>query len=197
MKQGNKSIFNKMAGTYNNSWIRSKAKERRVRRIVSKFGIKKGMTIVEAGAGSGQFTPFILEKTRKVILVDISDRMLRAAKKSLKVKTVKFMNASVSKIRLKRQSVGMVICFNSFPHFYPKQRVIKEFSRILKKKGILIISHTVSREYINKMHKKYGFDMKKHVLPKKAELKDMLEKNGFRLNLYYNGNYYILRAVKE
>ena len=194
-----RKYFDYIAGDYINTWVKSKKKAARVRRITSGFGLKKGMAVLEAGAGNGQFTPFILERTGKkgkIHLVDYSEKMLKIAKKNLKNYPVKMSKSDVAELPVKNRPYDMVLCFNSFPHFYPKEKTLKEFHRVLKKNGKLVVAHTARASYINNMHAKYGFDMKKHYLPLKKEMQKLTDKTGFKIVSYYNKNYYLLKAVK-
>lgn len=195
-----RKYFDYIAEDYVNAWLKSKKKAARVRKITARFGLKKGMKVLEAGAGSGQFTPFIMEragKNGKIHLVDYSSKMVKIAEKNLKNYPVKISKNNVAKLPVKSGSFDMALCFNSFPHFYPKEKTLKEFHRVLKAGGKLVIAHTTGAFYINKLHSKYGFDMRKHYLPLKKEMKELLEKAGFRITGYYNRNYYLLKAVKK
>jgi ubiquinone/menaquinone biosynthesis C-methylase UbiE len=201
MVNENKKIFNKLAQSYKNLWVNDIKEKRRVEKIVKIFGLKKGMCVLEPGCGRGEFTPFILNKTGsqgKVYLVDIADKMMNYAKNNLKkYKNIKFFNCCASKIPLQSQILDMVVVFNSFPHFYPKEKFIKEFNRLLKEKGILIICHDMPSRKINELHNKEKFNMKKNILPDKKEMFKMLMKQGFVVKKYENKEYYFLKAQKQ
>ncbi|MCX8094062.1 MAG: methyltransferase domain-containing protein [Candidatus Goldbacteria bacterium] len=201
MENENKKIFNNIARNYNNKWVDNKTEEKRIEKIVSYFGLKKGMTIMEPGCGKGDFTPFILKKIGKegfIYLVDISDEMLKYARKKVgKYKNIKFINSCASEIPIKEKSIDAVIAFNSFPHFYPKQRFVKEFYRVLKEKGFLIIAHDIPKKEINNIHKKAKFNMNKNSLPSRKEMFKILKKQGFVVEKYINKGYYLLKAVKS
>ena len=200
MTAGNKNFFDKAACSYTNPWMKSKKAEKKVRKIAGRFGIKKGMSIVEAGCGNGEFTRFIIERAGEngnICLVDSSRRMLLKAKKRMKHnKDIKYRNRCVTKTGIKGKSADMVVCFNSFPHFYPKEKTLKEFRRVLKDKGALVISHDINISTINRMHGEIGFNMKKHRMPLKGEMKEILGKTGFKMVSYTNNSYYLLKAKK-
>lgn len=201
MADENKKIFNNLSKTYNNLWVNDKEEKKRIEKIVDKFGIKKGMKILEAGCGSGEFTPFILKKTGKkgcIYLVDIADKMLLMARKRLKKnKNIKYLNCCASKIPVNDELFDMIVVFNSFPHFFPKEKFIREFSRVLGKNGSLVIAHDLPRQKINKMHNDANFNMNKNLLPGKREMFKMLTKQGFVIRKYLNKEYYFLKAIKQ
>lgn len=200
MENENKKIFNNLSKVYNNLWVNDKKEKKRIEKIVDTFGIKKSMKILEAGCGNGEFTPFILKKIGKkghIHLVDIADKMLLLAKKRLKKnKNIKYLNCCASKIPVNNELFDMIIVFNSFPHFFPKEKFIREFLRVLKKRGSLIIAHNLPRQKINKIHNDANFDMKKNFLPRKKEMFKMLRKQGFVIKKYLNKEYYFLKAIK-
>lgn len=200
MENENRKIFNKLAADYENLWVKDKKEKKRIEKIVNKFKIKDKMTVLEAGCGKGEFTPFILKKIGRkgfVYLVDISDKMLKYASRNLKkFKNKKILNSCASKIPVEDKFFDMVIVFNSFPHFFPKENFIKEFYRILKNKGGLIIAHDLPKAKINRIHQEVNFNMRKNLLPEKKKMLKMLNKYGFVVKKYLNKEYYLLKAVK-
>lgn len=200
MVNENRKIFNNLAQSYKNLWINDIKEKKRIEKIVNRFGLKKGMCVLEPGCGRGEFTPFILNKignSGKVYLIDISDKMINYAKKNLKkYKNVKFFNCCASNIPLQSQIFDMIVVFNSFPHFCPKEKFIKEFNRLLKEKGMLIICHDMPSRKINELHRREKFNMKKNILPGKKEMFKMLMTQGFIVKRYINKKYYLLKAQK-
>ncbi len=201
MENENKDIFNKIAKDYNNQWVNDKREKKRIQKIVNNSGLKKNMIVLEPGCGKGDFTPFILKKTGKggfVYLVDVSDEMLKYAGKNLKkYKNVKLINSCASKLPIKDKFIDAVVVFNSFPHFYPKQRFIKEFYRVLRDNGLLIIAHDMPGKKINNLHKQGNFNMSKNLLPCKKEMFKILKRQGFDIEKYINKEYYLLKAIKK
>lgn len=196
-----REIFNNLADTYKNEWIFSEIEQQKLRDIVNQFGLKEGMRVIEAGCGKGDFSPFILEKIGKngmLYLVDISERMLDYARKKLsEFPNVAFLNENVKNIKIPAESIDMIVCFNSFPHFIDKLQVLIKFNRLLKKDGTLIIAHNNEREKINEFHFNCGFNTNIHYLPEKYILESMLNKTGFCIVRYHNDKYYLLKAVKN
>jgi len=100
--------------------------------------------VLDAGGGTGRWTTRIAEKGCKVVLMDSSERMLKAADKKAKEKGLQH------KITLKKGDIGktgyadetfdMVLCEHALFLFKEPEIVIKELKRVLKKKAPLIIS---------------------------------------------------------
>ncbi len=196
---GNRKIFNNIAESYKNEWNISKVEKENIRKIIKYSGIKKKDVILEPGCGKGDFSLFILKKLKEGFLysVDVSEKMLFYAKeKLLKYKNVRLINYDAKNIKIKSGYFDKIICFNCFPHFYPKEKYIKEFARLLKKDGYLIIAHSISRKKINNLHKRFGFNMKKHFLPDFSQMKKILKKYNFKINKNFNKNFYFIKAQK-
>lgn len=197
----NRRIFNNLAESYINEWDISIKEKQNIKKIIEYSHIKKGDIVLEPGCGKGDFSLFILNKikgTGFLYSVDIAEQMLHYAKIKLKkYKNIKLLNCDASRIKLKKETFDKVICFNCFAHFYPKEKYVKEFYRVLKKNGYLIIAHSLSRRKINAMHKKWGFDIKKHYLPSVRAIKELLKKFKFKMIKGIDREIYFIRAKKQ
>ncbi|MEO0293551.1 MAG: class I SAM-dependent methyltransferase [candidate division WOR-3 bacterium] len=89
-----------------------------------------------------------------------------------------------------------IIIFNSFPHFDDKGKVLSESYRVLKRKGKLIIAHSMPPEEINKMHREIGGAIANHFLPEKKIFIQMLKKAGFKEIKYFVSNYFYVIGKK-
>ena len=61
-----------------------------------------------------------------------------------------------------------MICFSCFPHFSDKKKAMKEAARVLKPKGMLIISHLCSSRKVATIHKCAGPAVAMDFLPPKT-----------------------------
>ncbi|MBN1897768.1 MAG: class I SAM-dependent methyltransferase [Spirochaetes bacterium] len=199
MQRSIKEIFDSVAETYQNDWVNKKKEVEKIRGLVKKFGLDKGMKVVEAGCGKGDFSPYILEHIGLdgfLWMVDISGKMLKFAEnKMVHISNSRCLLANIENVELE-QKIDMVICFNCFPHFENKTRTLKNIYHLLKKKGLLVISHSQNREHINKMHREFGFEMRMHHIPDKSWFDIILKKTGFLLEKYVNNGYFLVKARK-
>ena len=99
------------------------------------FHGKSKLKILDAGCGSGAALKY-LSKFGNVIGVDISDEALRFAKKRGKVR-----KANVSSLPFNDSSFDVVVCLDVLFHQWiiNDMKAISEFSRVLKKDGILLM----------------------------------------------------------
>ena len=94
--------------------------------------------VLDVGCGPGDFTKYMTEKRFSVEGVDLSDGMIKIARKMVPQGTFKKMD--MRKLNYPNESfVGLCVAY-SFYHISSKQAlsVLKEFSRVLKPKGIII-----------------------------------------------------------
>jgi demethylmenaquinone methyltransferase/2-methoxy-6-polyprenyl-1,4-benzoquinol methylase len=197
----NKKIFNGMAQNYINEWDDSIKEKTNIKKIIKLSQLKKGITVIEPGCGKGDFSIYILNKIGEkgfLYSIDIAEKMIKYAKEKLKkYNNVKIINCDAKNIKLKSEIADRIICFNCFPHFYPKEKYIKEFYRLLKKDGYLIICHSISRKKINLLHKNFGFDMKKHHLPSINEIKKLIKIHNLKIVNAIDKEFYFVKIKKN
>ena len=109
------------------------------------IGKLKGKRVLDAGCGEGYNTRIIARQGAKVFGVDISKRMIRSAEKEERKKPlgVHYRIASFSNLPfLPDNSFDTIVSFMALMDGSNYRGAIKEFYRILKKKGDLFYSIT-------------------------------------------------------
>lgn len=110
-------------------------------RLISKLDISPRDVVVDFGCGPGFFLIPLARVAAKAIGIDVSTRMLeRAASYAKKNKvTVELLQSNGTDIRLQDNSVDLILLGHVFHEVEDEQRVLKEFLRVLKPPGRLII----------------------------------------------------------
>ncbi|MEM1574399.1 MAG: methyltransferase domain-containing protein [Nitrososphaerota archaeon] len=112
------------------------------KKVLLKY-IKQGL-VLDIGCGTGKQTLFLAKKHVKVIGLDISNEMIRKALEKAKNKNICdcfFIVGSGEFLPFKNNSFNNIISFFGALNHMPKYEIaIKEISRVLKKKGMAIIS---------------------------------------------------------
>lgn len=98
------------------------------------IGLHAGMTVIDLGAGTGKFTPRLLETGAQVIAVEPVPQMLE--KLSAALPQVKTLAGTADAIPLPDESVDAVVCAQSF-HWFATPQALAEIQRILKPGGKL------------------------------------------------------------
>jgi ubiquinone/menaquinone biosynthesis C-methylase UbiE len=100
--------------------------------------------ILDAGGGTGRWTVRIAKKARKVVLMDISEGMLKAAAKRIKqegmVDNVVIKKGDIARTGYPDETFDLIFCEHALFLFKEPDILLGEFARILKSKATLIIS---------------------------------------------------------
>ncbi len=114
--------------------------------------IKKGDTVLDLGSGAG-FDCFLASvevgQTGKVIGVDLTDEMLKRARKNAQsggYQNVEFMKGDIETLPLENDSVDIIISNCVLNLSTQKEKVFKEAYRVLRDEGELYISDIVLEE---------------------------------------------------
>jgi len=118
--------------------------------------LKEGETVLDLGAGGGIDCLLAAEKVGpkgKVIGVDLSEEMIKLAKKNaekMKVKNVEFRLGDMENLPVEDETIDVVIS-NCVINLAPdKQRVFNEAYRVLKPEGRMTISDIVTEKQLPK-----------------------------------------------
>jgi demethylmenaquinone methyltransferase/2-methoxy-6-polyprenyl-1,4-benzoquinol methylase len=186
-----------------NNWEKSSSSAEELSRIdavIDLFGLKEGETVLDAGCGSGRLTPFLLNKMGQnghLYGIDFSQEMLRIAKQKYHNENVSFIKADLTMIPLPSESIDRIICFCTFPHIDNKELALREFSRILKPSGILIICNLMGSKKLNELHRKIGGPVANDVSPDVEEMKRLfLESNFIPIEMQDSQTLYLMTASK-
>ncbi len=168
--------------------------------------IKNRQCLADLGCGNGRFYEFINKhKKIKYIGIDNATPLLKKAKKSFP--KITFIKGDLLKIAIENKKIDVALSIASFHHIPSKRlkdKAINEIYKILKAKGILIITvwnlfQRKYKKYIWKARLKsllsFGkYDFRDTLIPwsksrveryyyafKPKELKKILEKNNFKI----------------
>jgi len=144
--------------------------------------IKKGDNLIlDAGCGNGSLSFRIAKKGHKVVGIDITKENINFAKKvkdSKGIKNIKFIQMSLTNITFKDELFDIVVSGEVLEHIKNDNKVVKHFNRILKKGGQCVISVPQNPDLWS-----IEDDWVGHVrMYRKKELRNLLEKNGFKIN---------------
>lgn len=100
--------------------------------------------VLDAGGGTGRWTIRMARKGCKVILMDISERMLEAAAKKVKREgfqhRIIIKKGDITKTGYTDETFDMILCEHTLFLFKEPDILIRELKRVLKRKARLIIS---------------------------------------------------------
>jgi 2-polyprenyl-3-methyl-5-hydroxy-6-metoxy-1,4-benzoquinol methylase len=106
--------------------------------------LRKGSAILDAGCGV-TFFPFLLGAEFNVTAVDQDDYKLTYSKiNNLQNTNVNFINSSLNRIPFPDESFDAIYCISVLEHTENYEEIIKEFNRLLKPNGLLVVTFDIS-----------------------------------------------------
>ncbi|RLE70921.1 MAG: hypothetical protein DRJ45_04485 [Thermoprotei archaeon] len=161
-KDGIRYAYNCMADLYDSSkylyWTRKI--ETGEEKIIDKWIKKIDGICLDIGCGTGRYALKIAEKNIEVVALDISKNMLKKMLEKAEERNISNKIYSIiadgEMLPLRDKSFRSIICTLTFNHFMNPDNTAKEFSRVLKKNSICIIS-SLNSYTLKYFQNKYGF----------------------------------------
>jgi ubiquinone/menaquinone biosynthesis C-methylase UbiE len=151
--------------------------------FVRLFGLLTGQNVLDVGTGTGILIPFLhraIGSKGRITAVDYAQNMVEICKtKYANLSNVSVMVADAEHLDFPDASFDAVTCFGVFPHLDNNEGVLKQFYRVLKSKGKLVIAHALSSAEIKSHHQKAPPSVAKDVLPTEPEMRKLLQRAGF------------------
>lgn len=168
--------------------------------LIQEFGLAEGERVLDIGTGPGVLIPYLRElvgASGQVCAFDLSFEMVRQAYRKPRTSVDIIIQADVHHIPFSDNTFDRVICFAAFPHFKDPLAAVHEMSRVLKKGGILIIAHLMSREELS-MHHASCPDVAGDVLPVDHRMRSFFVEAGLLpLDIINMPGRYLARGVKR
>jgi ubiquinone/menaquinone biosynthesis C-methylase UbiE len=110
-------------------------------RLISKLDITRSDVAIDFGCGAGFFTIPLAKVAAKTIAIDASSRMLEKTARYAKKNnvSVELLKSDGTEIKLRDGSVDLILLVHVFHEVEQKSRVLKEFLRVLRAAGRLVI----------------------------------------------------------
>ena len=172
----NKIFFSKISGIYDpffGKWI--KKMQGKVIRIA---GVKNNSKILDAGCGTGNLLRYLEDYKKKLNLygIDISKEMLEIARE--KLEKSKLYLQSAEKLKFEDNFFNYIFSTDAFHHYYNPDKVMKNFYRILKKNGKLLVADFNFGGFFNKLFHMIEPGNNQTYSP--LEFRKLFKKHGFR-----------------
>lgn len=138
--------------------------------------------IVDVGCGSGRAFKMLADRfaPQRLVGVDIDPTMIAAAAKRTAKDgvNVDFLCGSSSQLALPDACADMIFCHQTFHHLVDQENALREFRRVLKPGGLLLLSES-TRRYIHTWIIKLLFSHPMEVQRTAAEYVAMVRNAGF------------------
>jgi len=98
--------------------------------------------VLDAATGTGRYACYLAENGKRVAAVDFSEKMLAEARKKAAERelSIDFRCEDISELSFANSSFDLVICALTLAHVDDLKKPIKEFVRVLRSGGHLVIT---------------------------------------------------------
>ncbi|HTX18554.1 MAG TPA: class I SAM-dependent methyltransferase [Bacteroidota bacterium] len=154
--------------------------------LVQSLGLKEGVRLLDVGCGTGWALRRAAEAVNNNGLfygVDLSPKMIERARENFRGReNFEFAVANAESIPLEENSFDIIICTNSFHHYYHPDKALREFHRILKPSGkVYVLDPTADSFVVRIFDKVMKFMEPEHVkLYSTKEFRRLFEGAGFK-----------------
>jgi ubiquinone/menaquinone biosynthesis C-methylase UbiE len=181
-KMSRKAYFDENANSWDERFCNPKLSSF-LDKFVPQFGLTSGQNVLDVGTGTGVLIPYLIREVGpkgSVTAVDYSEKMVQVCKtKHSHLKNVRVELKNIEKDVFPTESFDAVVCFGIFPHLENKAKVLQNINHTLKPCRKLVIAHALSSEELKAHHKDASSTVMNDILPKKAEMTQLLEQTGF------------------
>jgi ubiquinone/menaquinone biosynthesis C-methylase UbiE len=124
-----------------------------------------GLHVLDAACGEGYGSFLLAAKARQVTGVDISATAIAHARSCYAADNLKFVEADCSSMPFEDQDFDCIVSFETLEHLQDHQALLREFRRVLKPGGFLVISSPDKAIYTDRMGNDNPFHVKELYQP--------------------------------
>jgi len=174
-------FFSGLAASWDEQHSRPEEVER-LRRFAVHFRLRPGARALDVGCGSGRLVPLILEAVGaggSLVELDFAPGMVDLARRKTGDPRVTFRVGDAHDLPFPDSDFDTVIALALLPHLDNRGKALREFRRVLKPGGLLIIAHQLGREALDRLHGDSSEPVRRDRLPEKGVLARLLDAAGY------------------
>ena len=146
------------------------------------FRLGPGERVLDVGCGSGRLIPVICEQIGpqgSLVEIDFAPAMLEIGRGKPHGDNVAFLLGNAQALPVPDGDFDKVIALALLPHLDDKALALKEFHRVLRPGGMLVVAHQMGRAALDRLHGESSEPVRHDVLPDMPTLKALLTVAGF------------------
>jgi ubiquinone/menaquinone biosynthesis C-methylase UbiE len=110
-------------------------------KIVNELVNVKGKVVLDLGCGGGRYALSVYKNVKKIIGIDVSDKLVEIAKKKLSpAMPIEFLVGDATNTCFKDEYFDVVVSLGMFEYLEDPSPFLVEINRILKRNGILLFT---------------------------------------------------------
>jgi ubiquinone/menaquinone biosynthesis C-methylase UbiE len=109
----------------------------------------KGKRVLDAACGEGYGSALLARHAEKIYGVDLDHQTISHAQEKYKdINNLEFIQASILSLqKFKDKSFDLIVSYETLEHLYEHEDLLREFSRLIKDDGLLLISTPDKKNY--------------------------------------------------
>lgn len=151
----------------------------------------KNKTVLDLACGEGYGSNLLAAYAQKIVGVDIDSSIIKQAEKKYRQSNLVFLEGGAEKIPCESNSIDVVISFETLEHVSGQDKMMKEFKRVLKPDGIILISTPDKKNYSDIPQFKNPFHKKEWY----AEEFYQFMKLHFKNNIFLKQNFFFSSVI--
>jgi SAM-dependent methyltransferase len=150
----------------------------RLKATIRASRLRRGERVLDVGTGTGILIPYILKcGPSEIHACDLAENMLRRVKR--KFPQVMVHLCDVGDLQLPDDSLDLAFINACFSNIMDKSKCLNNLYRLLRRKGRLVVSHPLGREFIVELKKHTPFHL--DLLPDEVAARGLCERHGFKI----------------
>lgn len=178
MSIAHRHYFNELAP----EWTARMPDDPKFRELLIQYGIAEGDRVLDAGAGTGRMTRYLVELVGAeglVVAQDFAFQMIHEGKVQITNPKIGWVCDDLCRLGLISGFFDKVLCFSIFPHLQDPSSALQEIHRVLKPGGRMLILHTDNSDNLNAFHASLSGVVRHDRLPASQQMKELLISSQF------------------
>jgi ubiquinone/menaquinone biosynthesis C-methylase UbiE/biotin operon repressor len=142
-----RSYFDELAGKFGRNYVPGRSWQGLAETLLT---LMPPMVIADLGAGEGTFSQLLARRSKKVIAVDNSEKMVeygRELARKHSVKNLEYRKGDLEEVPIRDATVDLAFFSQALHHAQHPERAVAEASRILKPGGRIVVLDLLRHSY--------------------------------------------------
>jgi ubiquinone/menaquinone biosynthesis C-methylase UbiE/DNA-binding MarR family transcriptional regulator len=142
-----RAYFDELAGKFGRNYVPGRSWQGLAETLLT---LMPPMVIADLGAGEGTFSQLLARRSRKVIAVDNSEKMVEYGRELARkhgVKNLEYRKGDLEDVPIKDATVDLAFFSQALHHAQHPQRAVAEAARILKPGGRIVVLDLLRHNY--------------------------------------------------